>query len=161
MARPAPYYRFLTTWVVEAPVGPVWDAIYDAERWPEWWRGVESVVELEPGGEHKVGSLSRHRWRSRLPYTIEFESRTTRVEPPWEIDGHATGELEGEGRWRLFERDGVTAVLYQWDVRTGKRWMNLVAPALRPAFRWNHDAVMRNGGVGLARRVGGRLVAAS
>ena len=139
----------------------MWDAIYDAERWPEWWRGVESVVELEPGGENKVGSLSRHRWRSRLPYAIEFESRTTRVEPPWAIDGHATGELEGEGRWRLFERDGVTAVLYQWDVRTSKRWMNLAAPALRPAFRWNHDAVMRNGGEGLARRVGGRLLAAS
>jgi hypothetical protein len=119
------------------------------------------VVELEAGGENKVGSLSRHRWRSRLPYVIEFESRTTRVEPPWAIDGHATGELEGEGRWRLFERDGVTAVLYQWDVRTSKRWMNLVGPALRQAFRWNHDAVMRNGGEGLARRVDGRLLAAS
>jgi carbon monoxide dehydrogenase subunit G len=155
------HYRFLTAWLLRIEVGPVWDAIYDAERWPEWWPGVESVVELDPGGELKVGSVSRQRWRSRLPYVVEFESRTTRVEPPWEIDGSATGDLEGEGRWRLFERDGVTVVLYQWEVRTTSRWMNLLAPALRPAFRWNHDAVMRNGGEGLARRLGAQLVTAS
>ena len=154
-------YRFLTAWVIESPIDPVWDAIYDAERWPEWWPGVECVIELEPGGEQKVGSLSRHRWRSRLPYAVEFESRTTVVERPHLIEGVATGELAGRGTWRLLERDGVTAVLYQWDVATTKQWMNRLAPLLRPAFRWNHDAVMRGGGEGLARRVGGRLVAAS
>ena len=155
------HYRFLTTWLLEAPIDPVWEAIYDAERWPEWWRGVESVVELEPGGQDKVGSVSRHRWRSALPYTVQFDSRTTRVERPWLIEGEASGELAGEGRWRLFERDGLTAVLYEWDVRTTKSWMNLLAPVARPAFRWNHNRVMRQGGEGLARRVGGRLVTGS
>ncbi len=154
-------YRFLTTWVIEARVDPVWEAIYDAERWPEWWPGVKSVVELDPGGEEKVGSVSRQRWRSRLPYAVEFETRTTVVERPHLIEGVTTGELEGRGRWRLFEREGLTAVLYQWDVATTTPRMNRLAPLLRPAFRWNHDAVMRGGGEGLARRVGGRLVAAS
>jgi carbon monoxide dehydrogenase subunit G len=154
-------YTFLTAWLVEAPVQPVWDAIYDAESWPEWWPGVQSVVELDPGGELKVGSVSRQRWRSRLPYTIEFETRTAEVTPRSSIEGFTTGDLEGRGRWRLFERDGVTAVLYQWDVRTTSRWMNALAPALGPLFRWNHDAVMRSGGEGLARRVGARLVATS
>ena len=154
-------YRFLTAWLVEAPLEPVWEAIYDAERWPEWWPGVESVVELDPGDEQKVGSVSRQRWRSRLPYAIEFQSRTTVVERPFGIEGVTTGELEGRGRWRLFDGSGVTAVLYQWDVSTTKPWMNRLGPLLRPAFRWNHDAVMRAGGEGLARRVHGRLVAAS
>ena len=154
-------YRFLTTWLLEAPIDPVWDAIYDAERWPEWWRGVESVVELDPGGRDKVGSVSRHRWRSFLPYAVEFESRTTRVERPWLIEGEASGELAGEGRWRLFQHDALTAVLYEWNVRTTRRWMNLLAPVAAPAFRSNHNWVMRRGCEGLARRVGGRLVAAS
>ena len=154
-------YRFRTAWVIEAPVEPVWEAIYDAERWPEWWPGVESVVELDPGDERKVGSVSRQRWRSRLPYGVEFETRTDVVERPHLIEGITSGELQGRGRWRLFERDGVTAVLYEWDVATTAPWMNRLAPLLRPAFRWNHDAVMRGGGAGLARRVGGRLVAAS
>jgi hypothetical protein len=44
-------------------------------------------------------------------------------------------------------------------VRTNKRWMTLIAPLARPAFEWNHDWVMRNGGEGLARLLGARLLA--
>jgi hypothetical protein len=29
------HYRFLTSWLVAAPIGPVWDVIYAIERWPE------------------------------------------------------------------------------------------------------------------------------
>jgi hypothetical protein len=38
--------------------------------------------------------------------------------------------------------------------------MNALGPLPRPAFRWNHDLVMRQGGVGLARRLEATLVAA-
>lgn len=154
-------YSFLTTWCLESPVEPVWDAIFDAARWPEWWRGVESVEELDPGDERKVGSLARHVWRSRLPYPVCFESRTTRVEPHRLIEGSADGELRGVGRWRFFEGLGATVVLYEWDVETTARWMNAVAPLARPAFRWNHDWVMRRGGEGLADLLGVRLLAAA
>jgi hypothetical protein len=44
-------YRFLTTWILDAPIARVWDAIYATERWPEWWRGVESVEKLRHGDE--------------------------------------------------------------------------------------------------------------
>jgi hypothetical protein len=73
--------------------------------------------------------------------------------------GSAHGELEGTGRWRLFEDAGVTAVLYEWNVSTSKRWMNAIAPLGRPVFAWNHDVVMRWGGEGLARRLGATLLA--
>ena len=73
--------------------------------------------------------------------------------------GTASGELQGTGRWRLFEQDGVTAVLYEWNVSTTKPWMNLLAPVARPVFAWNHDVVMGWGGQGLAGRLGVRLLA--
>lgn len=152
-------YGFLTAWCLEAPVERVFATIHDSERWPEWWRGVESAVELEPGDEEGVGSLARYVWRSRLPYQLAFDMRTTRVERPWLMEGVAEGELRGAGRWRLFEQDGATAVLYEWSVETTARWMNLLAPLARPAFKWNHDVVMRQGGEGLARRLGVRLLA--
>ena len=153
-------YRFLTTWLLESPRGRVWDAIYDQKAWPRWWRGVEEVVELAPGDGRGVGSHSRLTWRSRLPYDLVFEVRTRIVEKPRLIVADASGELIGEGRWRLFEQDGVTAVTYEWDVSTGKRWMNVLAPALRPAFEWNHNWVMRNGATGIAELLGCRLLAA-
>ena len=154
-------YSFLTTWCLAAPIDPVWEAIHDFERWPEWWRGVESVTVLEKGGEDGVGNLARHTWRSRIPYPVRFEVRTTRVERPALIEGAANGELTGDGRWRLFESAGATAVLYEWNVRTTQAWMNLLAPVARPVFAWNHHWVMRRGGEGLARRLGVRLLAAS
>jgi hypothetical protein len=128
--------------------------------WPQWWRGVVSVNELEPGDADGRGGVHAIEWRSRLPYPLAFEFTTDVVERPHLMEGRARGELDGTGRWRLFEQDGVTAVLYEWEVSTTKAWMNLFAPVGRPFFRYNHDVVMRWGGEGLARRVGSRLLAA-
>jgi len=153
-------YRFLTTWLLESPREPVFDAIHDQARWPEWWRGVEAAEEVRPGGEHGVGTVSRLVWRSWIPYRVEFQVTTTRVERPHLMEGQAVGELAGTGRWRLFEQDGVTAVLYEWNVRTTRAWMNLLAPAARPIFEWNHDWVMARGGEGVAELLGCRLLAA-
>jgi hypothetical protein len=151
-------YRFLTAWCVEAPIEPVFEAIHDTESWPQWWKGVERVVELERGDSDGVGSLARHTWKSRLPYRVEFEMRVTRVERPHFMEGEAVGELTGVGRWRLYDGALGTAVIYEWDVRTTRAWMNLLAPLARPVFAWNHDVVMRQGGEGLSRLLGAPLV---
>lgn len=154
------HYSFLTTWVLECERERVWEAIYDSERWPDWWPGVlraETIAEgADDGG---VGHVGRYAWRSRLPYELEFEMRTTRVERPRLLEGEASGELAGTGRWRLYEEDGTTAVIYEWRVRTTRRWMNLLAPLARPVFAWNHDHVMRSGAGGLAELLGCRLLA--
>jgi hypothetical protein len=134
--------------------------IEDAARWPEWWRGVVSVDELDPGGPGRVGARFAVEWRSRLPYPLGFEFTVERVDPPCCMEGSATGELEGHGVWRLYEDLGVTAVVYDWQVSTTKRWMNLLSPIARPVFDYNHDVVMRWGGEGLAHRLGVRLLAA-
>ena len=159
-SRPrAKSYRFLTAWLLQCERRAVWWELRNAERWPEWWRGVEAVKVIEPGDGDRVGELSRYTWKSKLPYRLEFEMRTTRVEEPHLVEGEAKGELTGTGRWRLFSgKDGTTAVTYEWNVETTERWMNLLAPIARPVFAWNHDVVMRQGGEGLARRLGARLL---
>jgi uncharacterized protein YndB with AHSA1/START domain len=151
-------YEFLTTWYVDAPIERVFSVLDDSAAYPEWWKGVTAVEVLDPGEAGGVGKRARFSWRSVLPYTLSFDSRVTRVEPPHLLAGEATGELEGVGEWRLFSAGGTTAVLYSWRVRTTKPWMNLFGPLLRPAFRWNHDLVMRQGGAGLARRLGATLL---
>jgi uncharacterized protein YndB with AHSA1/START domain len=152
-------YRFLTTWLLEAERPRVWDAIYDSERWPEWWKGVEEATKLEEGDESGVGQYGRYVWKAYLPYRVQFFIRTTRVERPRLLEGDATGELAGVGRWRFFEQGGLTAVLYEWNVRTTRAWMSLLTPVARPIFKSNHDYVMRNGGRSLARLLGAPLLA--
>ena len=145
-------YRFLTTWALAAPIEYVWQAIYETERWPEWWPGVKVAERLRNGDEpgNGIGSVHRYVWRSRLPYDIEFRIRTTRVDRPYALEGEADGDLRGTGRWRLWQGTGATAVTYEWEVETTIAWMSAIAPIGRPVFHWSHDVVMRNGGRGLA-----------
>jgi len=151
-------YEFVTTWCLDAPIERVFAVLSDSAAFPEWWKGVTAVEILEEGDEHGVGEFARFSWRSVLPYTLTFDSRVTRVEPPHLIEGRATGELEGFGTWRLFAGPDSTAAVYEWRVRTTKRWMNMSGPLPRPAFAWNHDRVMRQGGLGLAKRLGATLL---
>jgi hypothetical protein len=147
-------YEFLTAWLVEAPMEPVWDALFDVAAWPEWWKGVTHARELEQGEPDGMGKVFTISWRSFLPYDLSFVTTVTRVEKPHVMEGRAVGELTGTGRWRLFHAGGVTAVTYEWHVSTTKAWMNALAPLARPIFAWNHDYVMRRGGEGLKIRLG-------
>jgi uncharacterized protein YndB with AHSA1/START domain len=151
-------YSFLTTWILDAPRDRVWEAIYEIERWPEWWPGVRSVQKREAGDEDGIGALYEQEWRSVIPYPVRFATRITRIELPHLIEAEADGELAGSGRWRFFA-GRETAVTYEWNVRTTRAWMNLVAPIARPVFRWNHNVVMHQGGEGLADVLRAKLLA--
>ena len=151
-------YAFTTIWQIEAPIHAVWEAIYRSEDWPAWWPGVERVIELEPGDARGIGSLRRYTWKSRLPYRLTFDMCVTRVEPPLVLEGVASGELEGTGRWQLSSQGPATVVRYDWNVRTTRSWMNLLTPLARPMFQWNHDLVMQQGAEGLARLLNAPLV---
>jgi hypothetical protein len=152
-------YNFVTVWQFPSPLAPVWDLVYHSDEWPAWWRGVERVERVAEGDERGIGAVRRYTWKSRLPYRLAFDMRLVRVEPHALIEGEAVGELQGTGRWSFSETAGLTTVRYDWNVSTTKPWMNLLAPLARPVFRWNHDAVMRWGAEGLARRLSGTKAA--
>ena len=156
-----PAYRFSTTWVLEADRERVWDAVYDSDSWSEWWRGAIRTERLADGDANGIGQRGIYEWRARLPYTVRFEIISTVVERPFLLGGDASGDLAGTGLWRFFSEGDATAVVYDWDVKTTRAWVNHLAPIAQPIFRSNHDWVMRNGGEGLARRLGCRLIASS
>jgi uncharacterized protein YndB with AHSA1/START domain len=148
------HYRFLSTWLLAAPIERVWDEIDDAERWPEWWRGVQRVELVDV-------NRWRSTWRSALPYSLTFDFAVERRTRPYELRGRASGDLEGVGTWRLYEAHGETASTWEWDVAVTASWVNALGPLPRPALAWNHRVIMRRGAHGLARRLGCELVAAS
>ncbi|NLF53471.1 MAG: polyketide cyclase [Thauera phenolivorans] len=151
--RPSNYYELTTVWQFDAPIEAVWAALVDAENWPRWWPGIEQVAVLDRGDADGVGARRCYTCRSLLPYRLRFVSRVTRVEPLQLLEGRVEGELEGRGCCRLTHSDGHVFVRYDWQVRTTRRWMNLLAPLAKPLFRWNHDKLMEAGGSGLARHL--------
>lgn len=149
-----PAYEFVTIWRTKAPLDRVWNEIYHSEKWPEWWRGVEEVVEIKKGDDLGVGSVRRYTWKSTLPYRLTFDVETVRVVPMAVIEGVARGELSGRGVWNIKDEGEHVTARYDWGVDTTKAWMNLISPLARPLFKWNHDIVMSRGAEGLARRLG-------
>lgn len=151
-------FKFVTVWQIEAPLAQVCDAISHCLYWPNWWKAVEKVEIFDHGGPNGIGSLRRFTWRGCLPYRLTFDLRVTRVVPLTILEGYASGEVEGVGRWCFFNDGAITIVRYEWHVRLNRPWMVLVAPIAWPLFKWNHDYVMRQGGEGLARLLNTRLI---
>ncbi|MCA6448798.1 MAG: SRPBCC family protein [Chitinophagaceae bacterium] len=154
----AKQYVFITRWQIKAPLHQVWNAIEDSLNWPNWWKGVVAVKELDKGDAEGLGGVRCYTWRSVLPYRLAFHMQLTELEKYRRLKGIATGELEGEGEWLFEEQNGITYIHYHWTVFTNKSWMNHWAFLLRPAFSYNHDVVMRWGAKGLARKLKAELV---
>jgi len=150
-------YSFVTIWRHQAPIEAVYDAIADSLHWPDWWSTVTAVEEVSPGEpDTGIGGVHRYTFKGSLPYTLSFDLRVTNNVRPRTLAGSASGELEGTGVWTLTEEAGGTTVArYDWNVRTTRWWMNLLAPLARPIFKANHDLVMRSGAAGLCTRLGG------
>ena len=111
-------YRFVTVWDIEAPLKTVCDVISCTANWPLWWHNVEKVEEIAPGDALGVGRVLRYTWRGRFPYRLTFDIRITHIEPLVVLEGIASGDLEGEGRWSFRANGTVTKVRYEWEVRT-------------------------------------------
>lgn len=153
-------YSFITTWKIKADLPRVWEVLYNQEAWPGWWKGVKKVEALQEGDSGHIGKKMRYTWKSLLPYTLSFDMTSVHIIPHSYMEGHASGELEGVGKWYFNEAQGVTTIQYSWEVNTTKKWMNLLTPVLKPAFKWNHDVVMRWGAAGLAKKLNAELLQA-
>jgi uncharacterized protein YndB with AHSA1/START domain len=153
-------YKFITRWHIAAPIEQVWDAIVHSEDWSQWWKAVESVVELEPGEADGLGNVRRFVWKTPLGYALTFETRVICIQAPTLLEATAIGDAEGHGLWELATLDCGTEVHYTWTVRTTQRWMNVLAAIARPLLEWNHNVIMQQGGQGLAAYLNAGLISA-
>ncbi len=146
-------FHLVTTWTIDASVEDVWRVLNTPETWPDWWPSVKQVTLLRQGDEAGIGAVHRMKWSTALPYELAFEMETTRIEPLSIIEGRASGELDGVGRWTL-RPDGLKCnVRYDWIVKVTKPWMVRLSFILKPVFNWNHAVVMERGRRGLVRRL--------
>ena len=69
-------YVFVDEWHVDAPPGPVFDALADATTYPDWWRPV--YIHTQTDGPPGLGCTSQQHFKGRLPYHLRTRSTITR-----------------------------------------------------------------------------------
>lgn len=137
------HYRFRSLWRLAAPLGEVYEALADAERYPRWWPQVREVTPLDT-----VSGVVRI--RSTLPYDLVFTGREVRRDPAAGVLEIAmTGDVDGWARWTLATDATGTHARYDQEVHVTKPLLRRLAVPGRPAFRANHALMMRAGRKGL------------
>lgn len=139
------HFELETRWRIPAARERVFAAIAEPAGWPEWWPGVISTREDDPGDQDGIGRRGEIVWRAPFGYRVRFEITAQRIEPPRLLEASARGDLSGAGTWR-FEQDGdVTDVQFAWRVDADKPLMRAAAPLVRRLLVWNHDRLMAVG----------------
>lgn len=133
------HYSFVTKWRIQGPIYKVYNILRDGKQYAHWWRPAYLLSEEIGDGCIRV------RVRAKLPYTLVFETKPIRENPPYELEIQAFGELSGTGLWKLREEERWTLIEFHWNVRAEKPLVRWLSPFFKPIFKWNHDWVMRTG----------------
>ena len=154
-------FELVTDWHIAAGIDAVWEALNHPDYWPRWWPYVRTVEKLRAGDAEGIGSLYRIEWTSKLPYEFTFEAETVEVVRYERIKVLARGQLNGRGVWELSPDESSTRVRYTWTVSLTVPWMRRLRLLAAPIFRWNHNAVMRAGEIGLARHLNAKVISST
>ena len=146
-------YRFTDDWYVAADPQVARDVLRRVEEWPTWWPSCVSVRPVTPQGPRAGGQAWRFTFQTRLPYRMSFQADVVREEP-MAVETTVVGRVQGEGRWRVDSADEGARVHFDWRVNPQVPWMRLLSPVARPAFIWNHESLMAEGGCAFAGELG-------
>ncbi|MCF6251624.1 MAG: SRPBCC family protein [Methylococcaceae bacterium] len=146
-------FHLTTTWKIPASLENCWFSILEVESWPNWWKYVHKVIELEAGDKSGINNIHQYDWSTCLPYHLVFNLRVTRLEPFKLITFDAQGDLTGNGCCRFTQKNNCTYIQFDWNVETSKPWMSFVATIATPVFEWNHRRVMKSGEQSLIRKL--------
>jgi hypothetical protein len=62
---------------LKASLEDVWNAIHNTLEWPEWWKGVKSVVEIQKNDANGINCIRRYLWKF-LALPTEFFNAVNR-----------------------------------------------------------------------------------
>lgn len=148
-----PEFCLTTTWLIPAPVESVWQCLVDTETWPYWWKYVVAVEQTATGDPSGINNIRQYHWRTCLPYELLLTIRVTDIQSLCFVAVEVAGDLQGKGRCQFSYQPATlqTQVVFHWQVKTSKSWMNWCTVLTRPIFAWNHDRVMKRGEQDLIR----------
>ncbi|NNE91345.1 MAG: hypothetical protein HKN23_06830 [Verrucomicrobiales bacterium] len=150
--QPSSDYHFISHWVVDASLESVAGLLQNYERQAEWWQSVLLRTErLDSENPVGTGTTFRYLVSGFLPYSIQFLTRITAVESPFEIKIEAAGAFMGEGFLRLNNtKNSGTRMDSEWKIRARHPLIRRLSFLFRPVFAQNHIWAMQRGEKGLS-----------
>ena len=143
-------YEFRSTWSVAAPPEHAYRVLRRVDLYPLWWPEVKQAAQISEQSYDLI-------CKSVLPYELRFTILRLKEEPGVLEVGMA-GDLEGFSRWSIEGSSTGSSCLFEEEVVTNKRMLNLLAPAARPLFIANHWFMMRHGEAGLRTFMAGYVM---
>jgi len=139
------FYRFRSEWELDATRAKVFEVLRKGENYERWWPQVKRSARLSDGSYELVA-------RSFLPYELRMVLTESVIdEGKGILEANLVGDLEGFSRWTLTEKGDKTIALFEEEVVTHKRLLNVLSPVVKPLLRYNHTVMMRQGERGLRR----------
>ena len=153
---PANYYHFVESWNFPGYTPEeVFEVLANATLLPEWWKGVYLEAELlEAKFEPTFSAKVRAKARGFLPYELEFELESMRLEPGKLVEVKATGDFVGIWRGKLIDYGQGTFVEIDWRVTVTMPLIRYLSPLLKPFFAWNHYWTTPRGEQGMLAYLG-------
>jgi hypothetical protein len=143
------FYRFRTTWHLDAPLGDAYTALECLDDYPTWWHEVTRADRVDDE-TYDLGV------RSTLPYELRFTTRQRRRDPEAGVlEAELAGDLSGFSRWTITPEGAGTVAVFEEEVTVNKALLRRLAYVARPAFQANHAVMMRSGRRGLAAYLAG------
>lgn len=132
-----------------APAGAAFAVLADVARYPRWWPQVRSVERIDD-------EQARLRVRSALPYNLDLQLRSVRVDRAVGVlEAALSGDLVGRSRWTVRPVGAGCSIRFDEQADLGVPWLRRLEPLARPAFVANHAFMMRGARRGLAAALSG------
>jgi uncharacterized protein YndB with AHSA1/START domain len=142
-------YVFRSEWHLSAPPDDVYRALERLPDYPLWW---PQVREVRSRGSETFELVCK----SSLPYELRFTTRqSVRDASSRVLEAAMTGDLEGSSRWTISVQPTGTSAVFDEEVVATKALLRKLEPIARPAFKYNHTRMMRDGERGLRTYLAG------
>ena len=143
------FYKFQSTWNVGAPPDDVYRALEKLADYPLWWPEVKVVHPITDNSFEVV-------CKSSLPYELTFTTTQAVRDPAARVlEATLVGDLDGFSRWTIAAHPTGTTAVFDEEVVATKSLLRRLEPIARPAFKFNHAKMMRDGERGLRTYLAG------
>jgi hypothetical protein len=147
------HFSFRDRWKVDGQVEDVAQTLLNTEAMSSWWPQLAFLKVAGAGHIDGSGRIFAAQASGFMPYKLTIAFRVVRVRFPEEFAVELKGDLCGHGGGRLRQDGTSVAIDFDLKVRVARPMLRVLSLLARPALCAQHRWVMRQGELGLRKKL--------